>query len=179
MQVGLTQVGSGGDTKQKVDWILSEAPSLPMPVLSRTWAGKDVRGVVQAGSMTHDDTHPTAGALLTTFATSIDAQDWDGLSALLADEFVCRYATTGEVFDKAGFIALNRDYPGRWRFELQDVVDVGERGVLRARVSDAAGESDESHFVATFATARAGLLVEIVEVWAEEASVPEDRRPSS
>lgn len=100
------------------------------------------------------------------------------VSALLADEFACHYATTGETFGKDAFIALNRDYPGRWRFEREDIVDAGERGVLRARVSDATGESDEAHFVATFATVRAGQLTHAVEVWAEVAPVPQDRRPS-
>lgn len=128
--------------------------------------------------MSNDTTEPTAGALLGSFATCIDAADWDGLAALLADDFVCRYATTAETFDKDAFIAVNRDYPGRWRFQREEIVDAGERGVLRARVTDAMGESDEAHFVATFATARNGLLAEIVEVWAEVASVPQDRRPS-
>ncbi|MFC7486804.1 nuclear transport factor 2 family protein [Knoellia sp. CPCC 206453] len=128
--------------------------------------------------MSHDATEPSAGALLVTFAACIDAADWEGLATLLAEDFECRYATTGEVFDKDAFIAVNRDYPGRWRFEREDIVDAGERGVLRARVSDATGQSDETHFVATFATARAGLLVEIVEVWAEVTPVPLDRRPS-
>lgn len=128
--------------------------------------------------MSNDATEPTAGALLTAFAGCIDAQDWEGLTALLSDDFACRYATTAETFDKDAFIAVNRDYPGRWRFEREDVVDAGERGVLRARVSDATGETDETHFVATFATARAGLLTEVVEVWAEVAPVPLDRRPA-
>jgi hypothetical protein len=57
--------------------------------------------------------------LLDQMATRVDAQDWDGLAALLA---------------------------------------------LRARVRDATGES---HVVASFGTARQGLLVELVEVWAE------------
>jgi hypothetical protein len=60
--------------------------------------------------------------LLDQMATRVDAQDWDGLAALLA---------------------------------------------LRARVRDATGESPESHVVASFGTARQGLLVELVEVWAE------------
>jgi len=128
--------------------------------------------------MSNDATEPTAGTLLAAFATCIDTADWDGLAELLADGFECRYATTGEAFDKEAFIAVNRDYPGRWRFEREDIVDAGERAVLRARVTDATGRSDETHFVATFATARAGLLVEIVEVWAEVASIPLDRRPS-
>ncbi|KGN36826.1 nuclear transport factor 2 family protein [Knoellia subterranea] len=120
----------------------------------------------------------TAGELLVRFATHIDDANWDGLADLLADDFRARYSTTGEEFDKQGFVALNRDYPGRWRFEREDVVDAGDRAVLRARVSDATGTSDETHFVATFATARAGQLTEIVEVWAEVAQVPLDRRPT-
>jgi len=128
--------------------------------------------------MSTDATVPTVGSLLAAFATAIDTADWEGLGALLADDFECRYATTGEIFDKDAFIAVNRDYPGRWRFEREDLVDAGERGVLRARVTDATGQSDETHFVATFAAARAGLLAKIVEVWAEVASVPLDRRPS-
>lgn len=128
--------------------------------------------------MRNDAHEPTAGTLLHAFAACIDAQDWHGLAALLADDFECHYATTSETFDKDAFIAVNRDYPGRWRFEREEVVDAGERGVLRAKVTDATGQSDETHFVATFAAARAGLLAQIVEVWAEVASVPEDRRPS-
>lgn len=126
--------------------------------------------------MSSDVTPPTAGTLLTAFATCVDNADWDGLAALLGDDFSCRYSTTGETFDKRAFVAVNSDYPGRWHFEREDIVDAGERGVLRARVSDATGQSDEAHFVATFATARDGLLVDLVEVWAEVAPVPVDRR---
>ncbi|WP_404383936.1 ester cyclase [Knoellia locipacati] len=127
--------------------------------------------------MSHDDHTPTAGALLASFADCIDHADWDGLAALLAEDFHCRYVATGEAFDRDGFVAVNRDYPGRWRFERQDLVDAGQRAVLRAKVSDATGESDEVHFVATFATARSGVLAEVVEVWAEVAEAPHDRRP--
>ncbi|MFC7878458.1 nuclear transport factor 2 family protein [Isoptericola sp. NPDC057391] len=114
----------------------------------------------------------TAAQLLLSLSARIDAQDWDGLSALLAPDFRARYVHTGETFDKAGFVRLNRDYPGSWRFEHEDVVDGGDRGVLRARVSDATGASDEVYHVASFATGGAdGLLRELVEVWADQ--VPE------
>lgn len=53
----------------------------------------------------------------------------------------------------------------------------GPRGVQRTRVCDATGQSDGAHFVATFATASVGLLVEILAVRAEVAPIPHDRRP--
>src|SRR5690606_19818831 len=103
----------------------------------------------------------------------IDAQDWAGLAALLAPDFRARYVHTGEEFDRDGFVALNRDYPGAWRLEQPDVVDGGARGALRARVSDATGASDDVYHVATFATAGPdGLLHEIVEVWADAVAEP-------
>jgi hypothetical protein len=113
----------------------------------------------------------TTAQLLLTFSDRIDAQDWDGMSALLAPDFRARYVHTGETFDRDAFVALNRDYPGSWRFEHEDVVDGGDRGVLRSRVSDATGASDAVFHVATFATAGPdGLLHELVEVWADQVS---------
>ncbi|MEL7977347.1 nuclear transport factor 2 family protein [Isoptericola sp. F-RaC21] len=120
----------------------------------------------------------TAAQLLLAFSDRIDARDWEGLSALLAPDFRARYVHTGETFDRDSFVALNRDYPGAWRFEREDVVDAGDRGVLRARVSDATGASDDVFHVATFATAgNDGLLHEIVEVWADQVTeVPSQGR---
>ena len=45
---------------------------------------------------------PTAGELLDQLAARIDAQDWDGLAALLAPDFTVRYAHTGADFDRGG-----------------------------------------------------------------------------
>jgi len=120
----------------------------------------------------------TAAQLLLALSDRIDTQDWDGLSALLAPDFRARYVHTGEEFDRESFVRLNRDYPGSWRFEHEDVVDGGDRGVLRARVSDATDESDEVYHVASFGTAGAdGLLHELVEVWADQVpEVPERGR---
>ena len=121
----------------------------------------------------------TAGDALIRMADVIDAQDWEGLAALLADDFKARYCHTGEEFDGPGFVALNRDYPGDWRFVREVVVDAGTTAVLRARVSDASGTSPEVHHVASFGTVDdSGRLVALEEVWAEVTAPPQgDRRP--
>lgn len=73
---------------------------------------------------------------------------------------------------------MNRDYPGSWRFVHEEVVDGGDRRVLRAKVTSADGSSDDVHYVASFATLDdEGLLRELVEVWAEVATPEPDRRP--
>ncbi len=124
---------------------------------------------------------PTAGAALTRMADAIDAQDWEGLAALLAPDFRASYHHTGEEFDGEQFVALNRDYPGQWRFVREVVVDAGSTAVLRARISDAAGASPESHYVASFGTVDdAGLLIVLEELWAEVTAPPQgERRPDT
>ena len=119
----------------------------------------------------------TAGAALTRFAAAIDAQDWAGLTALLAPGFTARYCHTGETFDAQTFVAFNRDYPGQWRFAAEIVVDGGPTAALRALVTDATGASSEAHYVATFgAVDAAGLLTSIDEVWAEVIAPPQGER---
>jgi hypothetical protein len=140
-----------------------------------------VSGAVHAGDMTENTASTaTAGHALIRLADAMDAQDWSGLAALLAPGFSARYVHTGEVFDRDGFVAINRDYPGSWRFVREDLVDAGDRGVLRARVSDALELTDVVHHVASFATVdETGLLADLVEVWTEEVALaPTARRPA-
>ena len=116
----------------------------------------------------------TAAQTLTRFAEIIDARDWDALDDVLADDFSARFVHTGETFDRAGFVALNRDYPIVVRFLVEDLVAAGDRAVLRARVTD----GRDTWHVASFATIGAGgLIAELVEVWAEVGEPEPDRRP--
>ncbi|WP_157063520.1 nuclear transport factor 2 family protein [Luteipulveratus mongoliensis] len=109
-------------------------------------------------------------------AAVIDARDWARLQDLLTPDFRGRYVHTGETFDGEGFVALNRDYPGVWRFVLEDAVGDGDRAAGRSTVFN----DDEEHHVATFLTVRDGLVSELVEVWAETVDAPSaDRRPEA
>ena len=110
---------------------------------------------------------------LTRFAAILDARDWDRLPSILAEDFVARLVHTGETFDRAGFVAFNRDYPIVVRFIVEDLVAAGDRAVLRARVTD----GTRTWHVASFATVDAdGRLSDLVEVWADGASQPSERR---
>jgi ketosteroid isomerase-like protein len=120
-----------------------------------------------------------AADLLTRLAESIDAHDWGALPGLLHPDFTCRLVHTGEVFDRDGWVRFNTDYPGFDRMHVEDLVADGDRGVLRARVTGRGGAGEELEFaVASFATVRDDLLVELVEVWADvEHRAPEGTRP--
>ncbi|GAB2908900.1 hypothetical protein GCM10027047_03840 [Rhodococcus aerolatus] len=115
----------------------------------------------------------TPARVVTALWDRLDAADWDGLARLLASDAVVRFAHSGEVFDGPGWVAFNRDYPGRWRADVAELVVDGERVVARARVHD--GRGGESHAVASFATVHGGLVTELLEVWAEEVVDPPRR----
>ena len=114
-----------------------------------------------------------AATLLARLAAVIDAHDWDGLPDLLHPEFACRLVHTGEVFDKEQWVRFNADYPGFERMHVEDLVADGDRGVLRAKVIGRGEAGEELVFaVASFATVRDDLLVELVEVWADVDQEP-------
>lgn len=118
--------------------------------------------------------HPAdAAATLRTYADVLAARDWPGFAATLSAGFSARLVHTGEVFDRDGFVAFNRDYPGPWSFHVEDVVGAGARGVLRARVE----AGPVTYHAASFGTVdEEGVLVELVEVWTE-AVVPGGGQP--
>ena len=66
-----------------------------------------------------------------------------------------------EILAVGAFVAFQRDYPGRWRFEVVDQLVAGDRVVARSRVSD----GQQVFWVATFATLTDGLVSDLVEVW--------------
>lgn len=120
-----------------------------------------------------------AATLLTRLGTVIDTHDWAALPGVLHPDFTCRLVHTGEVFDRDAWVRFNADYPGFDRMHVEDLVADGDRGVLRARVTGTGTASERVEFaVASFATVRDGLLVELVEVWADvDQQPPAGTRP--
>jgi len=115
----------------------------------------------------------TSAPTLRPFADAIDARDWGTLRTLLAPDFCALFVHDGRTFDADSFVAFQRDYPGRWRFEVVDHVAVGDRAVARSRVSD----GDQVHWVASFATLTDELVSDLVEVWTEAVTGPGGGNP--
>ncbi|MEP6797348.1 MAG: nuclear transport factor 2 family protein [Lapillicoccus sp.] len=110
----------------------------------------------------------TSTPALRPFADAIDSQDWHTLRTLLAPGFHGVFVHDGRTFDADSFVDFQRAYPGRWRFEVVDHVEAGDRAVARSRVSD----GEQVFHVATFATMVDGLITDLVEVWTEAATGP-------
>ncbi|MGI8417819.1 MAG: nuclear transport factor 2 family protein [Nakamurella sp.] len=111
----------------------------------------------------------TSAQALQRFAETIDSQDWDGLTALLAPGFAGRYVHDGQIFDRDGLVAFNRDYPGNWRFQWEEVLEAGNSAVGRAKVSG----NGQTFYVASFiAVDDSGLISELTEVWTDAVTAP-------
>jgi ketosteroid isomerase-like protein len=76
-----------------------------------------VRGTI--GAVTTRTAHETA----TAYWTTIDARDWDGLGALLAEDVEYDLPQTRErVRGRDAYLQFNREYPGDWQVEVERVV---------------------------------------------------------
>ncbi|WP_010147190.1 nuclear transport factor 2 family protein [Serinicoccus profundi] len=118
-------------------------------------------------------------ALVRTLIETIDDRRWGDLPSLLAPDVRIRLVHTGETFDRESWVRFNADYPGFGRMWLEDVVGVGERAAARVHTTGTV-DGQEAHFeVAMFVTAREGVIVELVEVWADcDAEPPVGTRTS-
>lgn len=115
-----------------------------------------------------------AARVLASLWELIGSEQWDGISDLLDPQVRISYVHTGEVFDGAGFVRLNREYPGRWHVDVLDMVGDDRRAVSLASLRGGA----ETYWVASFATTRDGRITELTEVWTDGGQEPPPSRRS-
>lgn len=120
----------------------------------------------------------TGSEMMQRFVATIDAHDWEGLAALVHEDFRCHLVHTGESFGRADWVRFNADYPGFERMTLEDCVAEGDRSVGRATVTGARDGVPQRFAVASFLTLREGLIVELTEVWTDVGvNAPVGTRP--
>ncbi len=110
--------------------------------------------------------------LLSGLCEAIDSHRWGDLPAFLHDDFRCRYAHTGETFDKDSWVRLNVEYPGFEHLVVQDLVFSANRAVARCAVTARANGHLARFEVATFVSSEDGLIKDMTEVWTDVARTP-------
>ena len=115
----------------------------------------------------------TAGALARELWRLFDEARFADALPLLAPDFVCAWPQTGEVFrGAANFIAVQENYPGRWRCTVEHLVENGEEAVTRTRVSDGTSHT----FALSFFAAREERIRRLTEFWADPYDPPPERQ---
>jgi ketosteroid isomerase-like protein len=99
----------------------------------------------------------------------MEARDWDGARATLADGFVCDYPASHERFPSAdAFIGMNRAYPEGWSITVDEIVESGSRVAARVRVS----LGDDLFHCLSFAEVDDGRIVRSVDFWLDDGGDP-------
>ncbi|MCO5171860.1 MAG: nuclear transport factor 2 family protein [Planctomycetes bacterium] len=106
---------------------------------------------------------------------AIERRDWAGVEALLDPDLRVHWPQSGESFDRAGYLRVNRDYPGDWHVRVVQALDAGDQVVTEVEV-DLDGRTDRA---VSFMRLRAGRVVALRELWAEPFPVPAWRRPQA
>jgi ketosteroid isomerase-like protein len=102
----------------------------------------------------------------------IQARDWDGVAALLADDAVVEWPVSGErIVGRENFVAVNREYPEGWSIHVMRIVADGAEVVSEVEVPH---ESMGVFRAASFWTVRDGQIIRGTEYWTDLGG---DQRP--
>ena len=99
----------------------------------------------------------------------MEARNWAGARATLADDYRCECPASEEVFASAdAFIAMNAAYPEGWSIVVDEIVEDGDRVVARVRVT-----LDETVFhCLSFADVTDGLIARSTDFWLDGGGDP-------
>ncbi|MEW2445968.1 nuclear transport factor 2 family protein [Streptomyces parvulus] len=112
-------------------------------------------------------------AVVQEFWARMQARDWAGLGALLADDLVVEWPVSGErIVGRADFVGVNAEYPEGWSIRVLRVVSDGETVVSEVEVPH---ETMGVHRVVSLWTVRDGRITVGREYWTEPGSDPSPR----
>ena len=113
--------------------------------------------------------HDRPGDVVRALWVRMEARDWSGARATLADDFTCDYPASAERFGPAdAFIAMNAAYPVGWSIIVDEIVEQGPRVVARVRVP----HGDDLFHCLSFADVEDGLIARSVDYWVDDAGDP-------
>jgi len=109
------------------------------------------------------------------FWALMDAEDWDGVGALLADDVVADWPQSRErIRGRDNYLAVNRHYPGSSAIEVRRLVADDEQVATEVLITDRTGGNPPA-VAASFFTLRDGRIVHATDWWPEPYPPPPGR----
>ena len=100
----------------------------------------------------------------------IQARDWDGVGALVADDVVVDWPISAERFvGRANYVRMNAEYPEGWSIRVLGVIAQGDEVVSEVEVPHA---EMGVHRVVSFWTVRDSHIAKGREYWVRPGSEP-------
>jgi ketosteroid isomerase-like protein len=104
----------------------------------------------------------TPAELVHAFWAAFDRFEFAAVGPLLHDDFVCEWPQSGELIrGRDNLIAVNANYPGRWRITVQRTVACGGDVVTECEVRD----GDAMVRAVSFFTVADGKIIRLREFW--------------
>lgn len=124
-----------------------------------------------------DDPPSDPVAVVRQFHEAMQARDWDRAASLLSPSVVVEWPATGERFEGANFLAMQRAYPDTWAITVEEVIAAGSRVASRVRVNDGGA----TFWCAGFYDVAAGQIAAAIEHWVTAGAdeIPRWRVPFS
>ncbi|MFG3161539.1 nuclear transport factor 2 family protein [Streptomyces sp. NPDC048232] len=111
-------------------------------------------------------------AVVQEFWARMQARDWVGLGALLADDLVVEWPVSAErIVGRADFVAVNAEYPEGWSIHVMRVVADGDGETVVSEV-EVPHETMGVHRVVSLWTVRDSRIITGREYWTEPGSDP-------
>jgi ketosteroid isomerase-like protein len=111
-----------------------------------------------------------AAVVVRRFWALMDAADFAGAGALLADGYVCDWPQSHErICGRANFVAVNEHYPGRWRIAVRRLIAAGEEATSEVLMTNEEGKT--AHAVSFFVV-RDGRIERETDYWPEPYAAP-------
>lgn len=101
-----------------------------------------------------------------------DTFQFEAAGQLVSDDFVCEWPQSRErIRGRENFVALNANYPGRWRCTVERIVACGDTVVTDVALAS----GDETARAVSFFELRDGKIVKETDYWPEPYPAPESR----
>ncbi|MFA3872106.1 nuclear transport factor 2 family protein [Streptomyces sp. MMCC 100] len=111
-------------------------------------------------------------AVVREFWTRMQARDWEGLGALLADDLVVEWPVSAERIEgRADFVGVNAEYPEGWSIDVIRVLADGDGETVVSEVQ-VPHETMGVHRVVSLWTVRDGRITGGREYWTALGSDP-------
>ena len=112
-------------------------------------------------------------ATATAYVERLEARDWPGLTALLAEDVVYEMPQTRErIRGRVALLRFNQEYPGDWHLRVRRVVADGRFAAVWLDVRVGAEQEDACVWLEL---SQDGLIDRVVDYWPEPYEPPPGR----
>ena len=111
-----------------------------------------------------------AAQIIEALWTRMEARDWAGVGALLAEDAVVEWPVSAErIVGRENYVAVNREYPEGWSIRILRIVGAGDQAVSEVEVPQ---EGVGIFRAVSFWTLRDGLITSGREYWTSPGADP-------